>query len=288
MKATVSIASRIRKFVSRTILLLLVCLLGSFLYLATAGFPSWLLKEVQKQLSKGDFAITATSMRLDFLRGIVVKDARIYRKYVVGPAAVEAEEIAVAFSFEDLLAGKSWVRKLSLINGEVRLKMLHCTVDKEGESQEGESAPIDVLVNLHGFVVQGLDINELSFRIEADTTRTRFDDLRGMMGTGKMCGPVSGWMQFSPNTSILEGHLNSEFDLHAVIPILKSIDYYTVINILEHFDFGAINPRCEVRFKQLFTDTPEFELAGKFWMTEGAYRGVDVLRADGKIGIEFS
>ncbi|MCK5849950.1 MAG: hypothetical protein KAH23_03470 [Kiritimatiellae bacterium] len=283
MKATVSIGSRIRKFVSKTILLVLVCLLGSCLYLATVGFPSWLLKESQKQLSKGDFAINAAAMKLDFLRGIVVKDACIYRKYVVGPAAVEAEEIVVAFSIEDMLTGKSLIRKVSLTNGEVRPKMVHSPVAKEQPD-----IPIDILVDLRGFFMQGLDIEQLAFHVDSDGSVTRYDDIQGRIGAGKMCGAVSGRIQFDANTLVLEGHLNSEFDLHAVIPVLKSMDFPTVIDVLERFDFSALNPRCEFNVRQVFTENPEFNMAGRFWMAEGSYRGVDVLRADGKIGIEFS
>ena len=259
-------------------------LVFSLFYLVTFGFPEWLRDETLTRLSRGDFAIFATAVRLDPVHGIAMKGVRIYRKGVVGPATVEAGNVVATVGILDLLCGQARLRKLTVRDGVFRPPMLHCP---GREAARRAPTQMDTVVELRNFLVQGLTVDRVSFRLCSYGDVARYEKINGVIGAGPMAGPVTGQLTFDPKSCMLTGQITSQFDLHVLLPVFDAWGMRTATWIVESFDFGERGPRCEVSFEKLCTKDGRMTLDGRFWTENSTYRGVDMLRADGRVKAEL-
>jgi len=275
---------RVRRALRRTVGLLVALIVFSLFYLVTFGFPAWLRDETLTRISRGDFAVFASAIRLDPVHGIAMKDVRVFRKGVVGPAALEAKHVVATVSIVELLTDKSRMEKLTVSGGVFRPPMLHCP---GGPKVPRRPVPMDTLVELRGFKVQGLTVDRVSFRLSAYGDIARYDKIDGIIGTGPMAGHVSGELAFDANTCLLTGRFVSEFDLHLLMPIFKAWRIGMAERIVRDFEFGEGGPRCEVSFEKHCIGGGRFTIDSKFWTENSTFRGVDMLRADGRLKAEL-
>ena len=276
---------RIRRALRRLLSLAVALTVFSIFYLVTFGFPEWLRDETLTRISKGEFAIFASAMRLDPVHGIAMKEMKVFRKGVVGPAALQAENVAISVNIMELLSGKFRVRELVVRDGEFRPPMLHCP---GREAARRSVVPMDIRVRLSNFLVQGLTVDRVSFRLCSYGKISRYENISGVVGTGPMAGAVTGEIAFDASTCMLTGHLTSEFDLHALVPIFRAWEIGAANWVIQKFDFGRRNPRCEVDFTKLCTEEGKLTVDGRFWTENSTYCGVEMLRADGRLKADIS
>jgi hypothetical protein len=77
-------------------------------------------------------------------------------------------------------------------------------------------------------------------------------------------------------------------DPHILLPMIRAWNAPFTEQLVRRFSFSKTPPRCDLHFTQLCDTNWSFSLDGQFWIQNGSYMDVDVLRADGTISLAFS
>lgn len=282
-------ASNIWRFVKRMLVRIflypVILLIVAVLYLSTFGFPPWLIRELQGRIPTGDFMIEAEVVKIDVIRGVVLEQVKLYRKRVVGPAALEADRIVIGIDPLAVASAGKRVQYVSIVRGAFRPAML---LAKEKASKESASAPMDVRVELDHCTVYGVEIEKLSMRLHADPAGVRCEDMEGILRSENWAGPFKGRVGYDTRVRACEGQVETHFDLHVLTSVLEAWDMPFAIRLVNRFDFGASPPRCEANFRRSFAADNSFRLNATFGFGNATYRDVNVLRADGQVSMNFS
>jgi hypothetical protein len=255
-------------------------IIGAGLYASTAGVPEWLLVRVADRINQGIFVFGGDSVRLDPFRGIVASTVTAHRKRVVGPAALDAGEVVLRLDPVARVRREFMLRRVKVKDGLLRPRFAFShEVGDGGEPVLNARMHIE----LENCRVNDVTIDRLSCDMRGKGSVMVFENIVGTVSAGGMTGDIRGRVTHDFSTQILEGRLETAFDPHIVISIFDAWNLDLGPQIIRRFEFRGAPPRCEIRFRNLCTRQKQFDVDGRFWMQDCAYKGVGVLRADGDV-----
>lgn len=276
---------RIRVFLVRTVLLLLLLCLMFTLYLGTIGFPGWLRNMVTARLSEGQLYIETRSIKLEFERGFVFTDLVVFRDRVVGPPAAEVDEAVVVPDFAAFLAGRLPVSKATASGVTVRPEMA-ISGTGEGEPRFNTYGSFDL--SMRRIKVLGLHIHRLSCRMDISGPKLKISDASCSVGRAGLQGEARGSINHRMDTALMKGRGTTTFDLTLLIPVFQGLDMTAQSDLLSDFAFMEVMPRTEFEFTRLCKSDGFFDIDGAFWMEDCQFRDTPVERIDGRISGSFS
>lgn len=268
---------------------LLVAVAGIALYLRCCGTPGWVLDDLLRAASRGTQVFKAESVTFDLRRGLTFCDVRMYRKGVPGPPAFLADEVSLHVDPWHIGKGLDCVDRVRIRNALLRPGLL---ARPKGSTSGGDGVSPDRRFEAHVEVtdchVCGVDVQNLDCDLVVRGSSLDFQNLAVALSRGGRAGRLSGQLSFDVRARTLGGHLQTRIDPHVMMPWMQRRQLAFLQKLTRRFDFREGTPRAEVDFRQLCRPGGAFSLDGRFALGDCAYRGVDVLRADGEISVAAS
>ncbi len=117
------------RIIGRLLALLFILLLMGIAYLHVYGFPPFLIDVVCEQLERAGVAARFSSIHLEFLRGVVARDARLADANEPQRTLVEIDRVQIHFNPRRLWEGKNIIDSLRIANAVVAVPL---PADEEG------------------------------------------------------------------------------------------------------------------------------------------------------------
>jgi len=270
-------------------------LLVAFVLVAAAAFVIYLVcweippgmadRALREINARGSFVIEAGAMRLDPARGLLMKNVRVYRKGRIGPAGLQADSLFLTLDLPALMEGR-----LCVDSAEVRGGVLYPELFFGGEETAGEEPGVSVAMRLsvRDFVFQDIRFRRLDCRLEAFGPIVRAAGIRAAVESGGASGDVSGEIGYDRFGGIIRGSLDVRADPRVLVPTLARWEMNEIVTLVERFDFKKAMPRCKLTFSRAAKGPPVIRAEGDFELPECRYRGVPILRADGRFNATLS
>jgi hypothetical protein len=265
---------------------LALVLLALLVWLSAMGFPSALVPVLTRRLSTRALAFEASAARLDLWRGVILEDVRVFRRGAIGAPAVEAGRVTVNAELTKFSRTRCCLSRVEVRDARVRLRMLQGPrVADSGapKAARRDSKCGELRLELYNCIVEGIDIDSASCRFRTDGAVSHFEDIVCSLRHGFMVGSFRGSASFDPRTSLLGMHLETKFDPHVLLPVLECYRTPILQTLVRRFEFAGGAPHCVIDLRRDCSQGGDFALDGTFSFRHGAYRGVDLLRADGRV-----
>ena len=273
----------ISKVLFRSVAVLMLLTFAFVFYLSTKGFPEWLASACLTKINAHtSFVIEADGMKIAIPRGVVFDDTKVYRKGVVGPAAIEASRITVLVDPIALWGERQAVRRMVVRDGLVRpWQLLSADDDSEADDEGFECDAVLQLVNCKVFDVL---VEDLTCRLKGvGEPVLTVDGISSRMSRESFKGPVSGHVSYNMVSGALEGELEVEADPRMFVPVLETFDMPYTSELVQRFAFDDGAARYRAKFACVCNDNWTMDLKGEFWLQDFSYRGVPIMRADGAL-----
>lgn len=262
--------------------------IDSVLYLSTVGFPDWLVSKLAERISSESFVLSASSIKLDAFRGLVVNDARFFKKGVIGPPAVDAGEIILTIDPLAVMGKRICLKKITVREGIFRPQMA-CGPEPGVGTKSDLKIEAQLELEMDDCEVQGLHLEKLSCKFLADDSTMRLENLKGTVSHDNLQDPeLMGNATYDLGKGVLEGYIETSFDPYVLLPVLDVWDMPFTAKMVKRFDFWEISPRFAGKFRKPFGYSGVFGLKGKFWLENCSYNGVEILRGDGRVNLDLS
>lgn len=273
---------RIRKILLHAFILLFLFVAAVLGYLSTLGFPGWLLEEVLQRVESGSFTVQADELKLDLTGGLIFKNARFYRKQIIGPPAITASRIGFIIDPLALVRKQSVLREIIITDGVFY-------PDQIGPSGSEMPSMNDISINvgivMENCVADGVPVENLTCDLFIRDTVVQLNDIEAIVGSKERAGPVRGDVIIDMAEGIVSGHMDVHLDPHVLLPVVQHRLPSFLGELIERFEFVHAPPRCEVEFRRELKNAGFFSLNGTVWLQDCSYRNNDVLRADGNVEI---
>jgi hypothetical protein len=257
-----------------------VCLAAFVAYMVLWGIPSPLAVRLLKEVNaRGSFVVEADSMRLDLIRGFTLNNVRVFRKGRIGPAGMQAESIFVTPDLPALIEGRLCVSSVRARKGIMYPSMLS---SPDTESSDGLDMNVDMRFSVSDFSVGDIYCRDLVCRMEVFGAMVRATELKAVLESGGVKGEVTGEITYDLFGDVMRGSVRVMSDPRVLVPTLSLWDMDSVAQLAERFTFDNEVPRCDMDFVRVGGKTPAARASGSFSLPECRYRGVPILKADGR------
>ncbi|MBN2302320.1 MAG: hypothetical protein JXN60_07395 [Lentisphaerae bacterium] len=253
------------------------------LYLCTVGFPRWLIEEMTSEARTGDYAVFVESGEIDLFHGVILKNVRIHRKGIIGPALAEADAITVEIAWRSIRSGIR-VRKLVVDRGIIR-PLVDETKSEMDSTDRGHEYRMQLRFN--DSIIHGVSVKSLICDLKAKGQRIFLNGLKAVIADGNSEGTLEGDFVYEAEADIVEGDLSAALDPRLLLPVIDAWDLSFVAELVKRFNFSKMNPDTVISFHNKLGSNGVMTVSAKFRMQEFEYQGVDTLRADGGVEIEI-
>ncbi|OGV69297.1 MAG: hypothetical protein A2283_13780 [Lentisphaerae bacterium RIFOXYA12_FULL_48_11] len=269
--------------------ILAVSILAAVLHLTVVGFPEWVKARIVGRVnSSGSIVLSTEVIKLAPLRmELVLENVRIYRKKLVGPAAVEARHLEIGINVISMLRREFFIDGVKVIDGVIRPKLCYGR-NADHSTHTASAGKALFVVVLENCMLQGITIVSLSSDVCVEGELVQFKNIGGTLARGDMRGDVSGSLVYNDVNKILDGKLMTQFDPRILLPLIYEWDMPGTADLVSRFNFYKRPPKCEMVFKKHNTGLGDFELDGKFVMQDCSYREVDMIKAHGSARVELA
>lgn len=251
------------------------------LYARTSGVPNAVRERILDRASRGVYVLDARDLRLEGFDELVLERMRLFRKYRIGPAVLEADRVRLRVDPVALLAGRSWIRMLHVEDAVLRPDVLRSDAPSPDPAVPGKHRSFDV--HLERLRVAGVHIDDLTGRYESGDLAHKLSQVTAVLSRDGIGGSLSGEVTVDAGAEEMNLTLASSMDPNLLRPFLESLGLNGVTSVLGEFEFGDRPPTCEMQLFQQLRAGGESRLRGRFWMENGRFRAVEILRADGTI-----
>ena len=271
-------------WIIRNLLLLLVVLVVSgVLYGNSVGIPDPLLRRVLDRLNRGGFAFDAASARLVGVRHVLLHDACIYRKQLLGAPMFEADVVKAQ------LGPLAWLRGEACVVGvEVHDAVWRPEQGKaKAHLEQGRMrCPLRFKAEVTNCQLYEVTLARTTFEVEGIGQDFRVRNLESSIDGNGHSGRLSGELAYDIGARVLSGHLVTNLDPNTLTSVFAAHQMTFCQNLAERLVFPADPPRVDFRFDRRMGHSGDIRVAGDFRMRDFTYRGVELLRADGAIEVE--
>jgi len=267
-----------------TVFLAATCLL---LYLVVAGIPDWAAQQLLREANaRSPYVVQASSMRLDLVNGLRLEGVQVFRKGIVGPPGVAARYLSVIPDLSAVLEGRLCIRGVLIDNGVVLLDQLQ---DRSAPPSAPSALPsFSLNVEIRDCRVDFVDVRSLSCRVEGFGMLTHVSQLRAKVEHGGGAGVVSGDITYDAASDLVRGGIQAAAEPSLLLPLLRRWEMNDAIGYVELLSFSNSAPRCDFTFLRLGGKSPLLRASGGFRLQEFKYRGVDLLRCEGRFNFMSS
>jgi len=274
-----------KRILVRLLLLAALLVLICFFFLSTFGFPDWLTAKVRDQMNKGGYTVEIGWMRLYGLRSVMMHDVRAYRKGIIGPPLLDAARVAAKIDLWALLKRETCIAFLKISRGEVRPGMAGEKGGRRGTRLTVKKTRIKL--EAEDCVVHGVVVKRMACSVRSDGRVMELRDIDAALNREDMHGELTGNVTYDTVSRVLEGHATARFDPHLLLPLIEARNMPATARLIRRFDFRGVAPRCVVFFRKPLTGDRTVKADAGFWFEDCRYRGVDLLRADGRMHIDL-
>ncbi|MCX7591665.1 MAG: AsmA-like C-terminal region-containing protein [Kiritimatiellae bacterium] len=281
------VRQRLARFVIRLALVVVFVLAGLVVYLWGIGLPSWLVEAVLSKVEPSGFVVDAGGICLEPPGWVVLRNARIYRKRVVGPPALHAGSIALLLDPHAGVTRKQWTRRIRIEDADFRPSMLVGASPWISPARLVERhEPVSVVVA--NCRMEGIVLEELGFEVLQDGPLLVFADVKGTLAGNGYRGTFDGSCAYNINTRRVDGRVRTAFDPHALLPLVRSQSLGGLAELVERFGFTAgLPPDVDVRFTRWLDHNASLSVDGKFQGENMSYNGVEVRETTGRVLVTF-
>jgi hypothetical protein len=262
-------------------LLLIVLLAG--VWLARVGLPAGMAAALMRRIDTGTFAVAAERVRVSPFKGVRLGRVALYRRGVVGAAAVEAEEIILGVDLLAVLRGVGSVQRIEVRNGEIRPKLTYGGPPRESDSAMGRLQAELELVNCR---VQGVTVEAFQARLRVNAVGVYLDDMRMVLTQNGMRGTASGNLSYDIGNYLLKGHATGVMHPHLAVPVLDAWNLHGLVRLFKRFEFGDTLPECTLDFEAGTHRGDPIVVEGNVHARSAAYNGVEAMQADVALRVE--
>jgi len=270
-----------RRFLVRVLALPVVLLAIILIYITTLGLPDWGVATVTRIAGTRVVAVEADAIKLDLFRGMIIDGARVYRKGVVGPPLGEAERVVVGLDLFAPLRGEMAVRKVNARNSIFRPEM--ASGPAPGPVQPLRKALVSL--EAENCMVQGVEVLRFTGEMHMGGYTMHFEEGEGELRNGELTGDFRGRADYDLRTKLCSGKGTFKMDPNLLLPMLEARNNVAMVDFVRKFEFRK-PPRCEADFELVSRKDAPFSVDAEFWAAECSYKGVDILRADGRARID--
>lgn len=279
---------RLRRFVFRAVVGLLLLAGCGICYLHIFGVPGAVLNAIKRNMDSKGYYLETKGIYLDMFRGIRMERTRVYKKGLVGPPLVEAEQVFV--SLDIIRRGKNMgrLRAVEVNNGKIRRDANWSDVfGWAGGGRTVTDGRTHVNVSLHNCDIQGLIAQDLSLNVRKSSGVLALNDIDGIIGNGPLRGRLWGRMIFGKD-GIYRARLSANLDPNELLVLLEAREWFGMARLIRTFTFEETAPLMEADFWGRGGDDPHMTLVGRVLCRNFRHKGIDVSSARAHLHIEHS
>ncbi|MDE0838646.1 MAG: hypothetical protein OSB41_06275 [Kiritimatiellae bacterium] len=256
---------------------IVLCFLAIVAYLDLAGMPQWLKNNMLRRFSKGDLSFDVDTLHCHVLRALDVKGLRVFTYGQIGQPVVEAERVFFKIDPLAKIRDESIVPSIYLENVVVRPTL----IGGGSHAKEGAYTELDINIHLQKAEIGSLNVRELRARYQHNADGVSLTELTATLHNddGALLH-LDGDIWYSRADNVYSGEITIEGNPHLLVGPFRDWGMLFTPELISRFGFKASEPRCTVKFYRGGEDKKTWMANGRFWMEEGTYNGVDVLRAD--------
>lgn len=261
-----------------------LALLFVALWLESAGFPCWLTELVTEKMSRGDYFIKASGMKLDMLSGLYFENIEIFRKRVVGPPAVKAGGMRIRFSPRAAIVENSTpVSSIEILDGTINPDFAFGP-----DSGQGGGVSSSVGIVLTRMTVKNLKIERLNADLTFGGSSLSLSNIVTSIGGDFGPGTVSGWFRQDFPGNFIEGRIITNLDPHLLVPELTSMQWDYTVELIDRFQWSGKKPLIDTVFSKAESESGSvFTSRSIFSMQDYTYRGVHNDSCNGYVSCTF-
>lgn len=256
------------------------------LYLATLGFPPWVVRKIEERLHFGDMTVHARIVRIAPPFALVMKDVRVYPRHVLGPPVVEARRLQLGFS-PVLLAHRQFpLEEVTISDGVFRTEMLPS--QPAAPAVTSVATPVTVHATLRNCVFQGMTFELLDGTVRVTGTAVEVRDAKGALQHAGLRGTFDLNATYDRASQALAGGVKTRCDPHLLVPIMRAMDMSFARELTERFKFGSEVPKTDLQFERTPGPGGALRVAGTFQCGAASYVKVPFREVDGGLDMTFS
>ena len=251
--------------------------------LSVFGFPAYVTRGMVAKFNRGDYFCDLRRLSLDFRGGVVAHDVRLYRKGVVGPPFVEAQELRVRF--QPLFwrySGYGRIRGIVVRHGVARPAFYRAGAADAAPTHGGRpagaaassGAKARVRCWVEDFDLVGAWVEHGACDAEVDGTSFALRNIEAVVGRELQRGVLRGSVT-RLGSGTVKGQCSTTFDPHVLLPILRAAGLERT-DVLEWFSFSSLPPSCSAAFEYAPGPEPACRVEGRFQGSGFAYRGAAI------------
>ena len=269
--------SRTRMRIRLILASLLLCFLAIVAYLDLAGMPQWLKNNMLRRLSQGDLAFEVDTLHCHVLRALDVKGLRVFTYGQIGQPVVEAERVFFKIDPLAKVRDESIVPSIYFENVIVRPTL----IGGGSGAKASATTELDIIIHLQNAEIGGLHVRELRARYQRNADGVALTGLSATLQNddGALLN-LDGDLWYSRADNVYSGEMTIEGNPQLLVGPFRDWGMRFTPELLSRFEFTTSAPRCTVKFYRGGEDNKTWMANGRFWMEEGTYKRVDVMRAD--------
>ncbi len=275
--------------VRRCVGLTLLLVVALAVYAATAGIPDRVSARALQRVDPRLFTVETGLIRWHPLRGFIVEDVKMYRKRTIGPAAVEARRAVLRLNPVSMFGDGPLTGSVKAYGALVRPAMLIGTDRDDTPYVPGAGMRKGALlqVTVADCEMLGLHVRDARARVDVADSRVQLTGIRSEIRDDERSGTVrEGTFVYDLQTRALDIAGETLLAPSMLMPVIELFEMDALAELARDFEFDAEPPRCELTVRTRLTQDATTHVDAHFWMKDGRFRGVDVLRTDGAARVE--
>ncbi len=273
------------KRLGAALLALLALTAFALCYAIVFGIPPALSSRMLARFDPRQFTVETGPVHWQPGQGIIARDVRLYRKFVVGPAAVEADKVTVRLDPRAWFDGKAPVRSLQVHQARIRPEMF------EGLERVREPRPVRRTM-LFDLTVQqaevfGMRVSHLRSRLELHGTHVLLMPIQARIEDDRRRGTLEGGrLAYDRNERTLSFAIDARIDPRMLIPVTRHFRLDAATELAQDFNFESPLPQARIEMRAPLGQEGSIHTTVRFHLQQGAFRKAALSRADGSVHIE--
>jgi hypothetical protein len=272
-------------WMARAILAAIAVFVATLVHLAIVGLPDWATDYVLRRTPMGPFVLEIAGARCHPIRGLVLKDPRVFIKGVVGPPWFAAREATVLPDFSDWVGVRPAIREVRVTDAVLRT----ATFAPARGTEPGPPVSFDFRFVGRNLDMLGVFVSDAVCRVRLAEGVLAIERVEACVGVSGDGDPnLTGWVTVAPATRRQEGRIETRFDPVLILPLCDLTGVPFLRKLIGCFGFPNAPPRVSAHFRRDGSEGGGLTVQSRAWLENASYRGVDVLRADTEVLVDRS